>query len=215
MISIPIAPESIVDSDFALITHDHRDHCDEETLLPMSRASGSCLFIGPQSVILKLSSLGIDQDRLKLAKTHIDLTNDIKVHVVPSAHPDVTGDSQSGWAAVGYVIEFQGVKIYHAGDTSLCDEVIDCLKGLGGIDLALIPVNERNYMRDKQGILGNMTVREAFFFTEEIGAKTLIPTHWDMFAQNQVYQDEIELLYKKLEPKFELKFGEYKLKTLC
>ncbi len=215
LVPIPEAPEGIIDSDFVLLTHDHRDHCDDDTLTPMANASKSCLFIGPHKVIQKLQQLGFEENRFLLAKATLQLSNDITIHVVPSAHPIVEKNAQSGWNAIGYIIEYKGIKIYHAGDTSLCDEVIESVQVFGDIDIAMIPVNERNYMRDKQGIIGNMSVREAFYFAERIGAETLIPTHWDMFAQNQVYQEEIELLYQKLKPDFEISFGEIILNESC
>lgn len=215
LIPIPIRPENIIDSDFVLITHEHRDHCDDDTLIPMAKASKSCQFIGPHRVLQKLQQLGFEKNRLLLADTSIQVTNDIIIHVVPSAHPVVEKNAQFGWDAIGYIIGYQGIKIYHAGDTSLCDEVIESVQAFGDIDIAMIPVNERNYMRDKQGIIGNMSVREAFYFAEQIGAETLIPTHWDMFAQNQVYQEEIELLYQKLKPSFNLSFNEIILNQPC
>ena len=50
-----------------------------------------------------------------------------------------------------------------------------------------------------------MSVREAFQYAEEIGARTVIPIHWDMFEPNSVLPEEIELLYAKLQPDFRLR----------
>jgi len=105
---------------------------------------------------------------------------------------------------LGYVIKFGGVYIYHAGDTSVNDVVISELERFKNIDMALIPVNERNYYRERRGIIGNMSIREAFKFAEDIGANKVFPTHWDMFEQNSVFQKEIELMYELLSPEFEL-----------
>ena len=168
------------------------------------------MFIGPQAVCVKLSKYGIHRDRLIcVQKTSLNLTDHIKLHIVPSAHPEIkASDDGKGWQSVGYVIEFMGNRLYHAGDTSLREGVIDSVKFIGEIDIAMIPVNEQNYIRDKQGIIGNMTIREAFYLGEQLGVKTFIPTHWDMFEQNQVFKEEIELLYKLLSPSFELLFKE-------
>ena len=210
MVAAPFKPEEITDADFVLITHAHRDHCDEDTLLPLSGASKNAKFIGPDPVCTKLSNMGINKERIICVTVDpIDLTENIKVHIVPAAHPEVRlNDNGEGWQCVGYVIEASGRRIYHAGDTSLREEVIKSIKGVGGIDIGMIPVNEQNFMREKQGIIGNMTVREAFYLGEQIGVKTFIPTHWDMFEKNQVYKQEIELLYKLISPPFELMFKE-------
>jgi L-ascorbate metabolism protein UlaG (beta-lactamase superfamily) len=39
----------------------------------------------------------------------------------------------------------------------------------------------------------------------DIGVKILVPIHWDMFAPNSVYLEEIELLYRLMQPRFEMK----------
>jgi L-ascorbate metabolism protein UlaG (beta-lactamase superfamily) len=68
----------------------------------------------------------------------------------------------------------------------------------------MLPVNERNYYRDRAGIIGNMSVREAFAFAEEIGVDTVIPIHWDLFGPNSVLPDEIILVHRHLSPRFRL-----------
>ena len=40
--------------------------------------------------------------------------------------------------------------------------VIDALNALAPIAVAILPVNEFNFFRSRQGIVGNMSVREAF-----------------------------------------------------
>jgi len=206
LLPVSISPDKIKNADYVLITHNHMDHCDEDSLLPIKIASKSCQFIGPNKVINKLKQLGFENKRLIRANNIIKLSNDITVYIIPSAHPIIEKDESSGWHTIGYVIKYKNLKIYHAGDTSLCDEVIEAVQQHGEIDIAMIPVNEQNYMREKQGIIGNMSVREAFYFAEQIGTTTLIPTHWDMFSANQVYKEEIKLIYNKLKPNFTLQF---------
>ncbi|MNL04093.1 hypothetical protein D3C87_1246520 [compost metagenome] len=78
------------------------------------------------------------------------------------------------------------------------------MKALGRIDVAILPVNERNFFKERQGIIGNMSIREAFGLAEEIGAKHVLPMHWDMFAPNSVFEEEIRLVYELLNPPFEM-----------
>ena len=117
--------------------------------------------------------------------------------------PDQHGD----WRFVGYLLQWQERRLYHAGDTALTDQVFQHLSQLGPIDFAFLPVNEINYFRNRRGIIGNMSIREAFGLADELGISCVIPTHWDMFAANQVYREEIELLYEKLAPSFALKIN--------
>ncbi|MDV7398694.1 hypothetical protein RZS08_45230, partial [Arthrospira platensis SPKY1] len=86
--------------------------------------------------------------------------------------------------------------LYMAGDTRLCDELIDALKAAGPIHTAFLPVNEINYFRNRRGIIGNMSVREAFGLAQELGFEQVVAVHWDMFAINEVYPEEIRLVHQ-------------------
>lgn len=50
-----------------------------------------------------------------------------------------------------------------------------------------------------------MSEREPFRFVEKIGVSTLIPSRWDMFANNLEYKEEGEIIYKKESRDFNLK----------
>ena len=202
---IATSPDKYSSVDIILITHVHRDHCDEDSLVPISKASPTARFVAPPQAKSALISWGIDAARIiGVDQTFISLSPEVDLIVVPSAHPTVVKEDLGGFEAVGYIIKYDSYVIYHAGDTCLTDDVLASIKKHGKIDIAFIPVNECNYMRDADGIIGNMSVREAFYFAEQIGATTLVPTHWDMFAKNQTYLEEIELLYNKLKPPFAL-----------
>ncbi|MGE4056620.1 MAG: MBL fold metallo-hydrolase, partial [Vicinamibacterales bacterium] len=60
------------------------------------------------------------------------------------------------------------------------------------------------YYRDGRGIIGNMSVREAFQMAADLGVTTLVPMHWDLFAPNSVPREELALLYELLRPPFRL-----------
>jgi len=209
LVQIPISPAAVHDADYVLITHEHRDHCDLDTLLPLASASPQSIFVGPPPVIAILSEQGISDERLRLCRPRqpIALTKDLTAACVPSAHPIVESNDQGDWLYLGYLLRWRGRQLYHAGDTALTDEVYEHLKQAGRIDVAFLPVNEINYFRNRRGIIGNMSIREAFGLADELGIGCVVPTHWDMFAVNQVYREEIELLYKKLAPSFALKIN--------
>lgn len=203
---VPIHPSEVRDADWVLVTHAHLDHCDLNTLVPLASASMTCRFICPNEVAKLLICAGIERGRIVIAgRDWINLAGQVRVIAVPSAHPRVETDEEGYWRCVGYIVDYNGRRLYHGGDGSPDDDVIVRLKRLGPIDVAFIPVNERNFYRDKRGIIGNMSVREAFQMAADIGAKTLVPTHWDMFAPNSVYKEEIDLLFALIRPPFEMK----------
>lgn len=198
-----IEPSRVADADYVLITHAHMDHCDLKTLVPLAAASPSCRFICPNEVSKLLVKGGISRHRIILAEEEwINLGSGVRVMPVPAAHPQVERDGEGYLRCVGYVIEWEGHKLYHGGDGSPDDAVIKRLQQIGPLDVAFMPVNERNFYREKRGIIGNMSVREAFQMASEIGTKVLVPTHWDLFAPNSVYEEEIQLLYDLMHPPF-------------
>ena len=207
MFPAPVAPEAVRDADWIVLTHVHIDHCDPRTVGAISRASPLSHFVGPAPVLEVLRQQGLDESRMHLAPETdwFALGEAVSITAVPAAHPQVERDRQGRAQCVGYVLEYQGRRIYHAGDTSLADELMQRLKELAPIEIAFLPMNERNYFRARRGIIGNMTIREAFGLIDEIGVKVLVPTHWDMFEPNSVPREEIEFLYALLKPACELR----------
>lgn len=205
---IPFPPEKVTDADWVLITHGHIDHCDPLTLAPLAMASPQAKFVCPVSVMAKLHSLNIAPERIMIPSegTWIDLACSLRLATVPAAHPDIRRDELGHAQCLGFVIEHEDRRLYHAGDTSPHEELFTALKVLAPIDIAFLPVNERNFFRDRMGIIGNMSVREAFLMAQEIGVKTMVPMHWDMFAPNSVAREEIELLYRQMAPRFSMVF---------
>src|SRR6266498_2801128 len=87
---------------------------------------------------------------------------------------------------LGFVVEAEGLRIYHAGDTLADEELQDRLARLAP-DVALLPVNGRDHYREAQNIVGNMGPREAVSFATTVGAGLLVPMHYDMFPINLGY----------------------------
>lgn len=208
LIPIPIRPDEFDKIDWLLITHNHIDHCDPETILPLVEKFQDLKVLGPRPVCESLKKFGIKSDRFLLATNEwFSLGDDLRVKAVPAAHPMIEKHEDGTCSCIGFLVEYSGKKIYHSGDTSVDEVLIDILKTEGPIDAGFISVNERNYYRDKAGIIGNMSVREAFQFAIDINVSCFIPMHWDMFEANSVYIEEIELLYNKINPSFSLKIN--------
>ena len=182
------------------------DHCDPHTLPAMAKASPNAKFIGPWPVLQKLQEWGIENHRCTLAiETWQTLEHHgIKVIATPAAHLDIERDAEGRLSYIGFIIEFAGERIYIAGDTCVKQEIIDAVVAHAPIHTAVLPVNEHNYYRGKRGIVGNMSIREAFQFAEDVSAKNVVAVHWDMFAINAAYPEEIRLLHSLIKPNFKL-----------
>lgn len=202
----PIRAEQVGDATCVLVTHAHLDHCDPATLLPIAGRCPSCRFIASfEAAGLMADGMGIDAERVVIAGTDgIEISSDVVVRPVPAAHRELEADALGRPRYVGFLIEYSGLRIYHAGDGSVHPDVVKAVRRFGHIDVAMLPVNECNYYRRRRGIVGNMSVREAFGYAEEIGAGRVIPMHYDMFGPNCVYEDEILAVYRNAKPRFVL-----------
>lgn len=201
----PYPPSAVTDADWVLITHEHIDHCDPHTLPSLAQASPQARFAGPTPVLALLQRWGVAAGRCVPAReSWLEIAPGLRLHAVPAAHPSIERDGEGNLRCVGFVLEHRGRRVYLAGDTSVCEELLVALGAFDGIDIALLPVNERNYFRDRRGIIGNMSIREAFLLACETGIRKVVPVHWDMFNVNSVSPDEIQAVYDFMRPGFDL-----------
>ena len=204
-VPIPYKPEELTNIDFVLITHEHMDHCDPHTIPILAKANPECLFVGPRAVRDLLGQWGVEPDQIiPTPYDDMNLGKGFKVRSVAAAHPTIRRDNEGNYQAVGYFFTYNKRHLYVAGDTSACDELIEILKSLPKIDVALLPVNEDNFFRRRRGIVGNMSVREAFELAREVKIKEVVPVHWDMFECNNTSKEEILSIYNSKHWPFSL-----------
>lgn len=207
LISIPFAPETVNDADIVLISHIHQDHCDLDTLIPIYKNSIDSKFIGPRVVCEYLINNGFNQERVFVLTRNEFENNDVKIYYTLASHPVIELDSDNHPKYIGFIIDINGYKIYHSGDTSLCDEVVNSVLKYKPIKISCLPINEDNYKRRKAGIIGNMGVRDAIYFSEILEVEKMVPLHWDMFECNYVLQDEFNIIYSNTIKQFEVIFN--------
>ncbi len=204
-VPIKYKPEDLRNINWILISHEHIDHCDPHTIPILAEVNPKAKFIGPMNVRNKLKKWKIQKSRIiELKDKTINLIKGLDLLSVPAAHPKIAIDSDGYPKNVGWLISNKKTRIYISGDTSVHDNIISFLKKMPRIDVAILPVNEDNYFRRKRGIIGNMSIREAFGLTEELKIKKLFPVHWDMFEVNNSIPEEIEIIYKYYNWNFKL-----------
>ena len=204
---LPIAPSSITDASAVLVSHIHGDHCDHDTILPLARSSPQCRFLGPRAVIESLRAAGLEAAKtIVLNVDPVRLSGDVLVHPIPAAHKEIETDEAGFLRYLGFVLECGGKRLLHTGDSRVHESIVAKVRDIGPIDVAFLPVNECNFYRDQAGIVGNMSVRDAFRLAEDLHAEVVVPMHYDMFAANQTYAEEIQLIYDKTRPSFRLAF---------
>lgn len=147
-------------ADYILITHEHYDHFDPESVAALRKINS--VFIGPQSVASQLDEMAI---MLRPGEAHE--AQHLAVRAVPAYNTNKQFHPQED-DKLGFILELDGTRLYHAGDTDRIPE----MKNFGSIDIALLPVSG-TYV---------MTAEEAAGAAEDIQPKIAIPMHYGVIV---------------------------------
>lgn len=193
---VPIAPGAVRHAQVVFATHEHMDHADGATLGPLMAASSQAVLVtspGGRDVALEAD---VPAERIVLPRLGQPASiGGLRYTAIPAAHYSYEVDAEGHSRWMGFLLEWNGVTIYHSGDTIMIPEIAAALDGVR-IDLALLPINGRDYFRDQRNIVGNLWPGEAVQLAAQLGARVLIGVHNDLFAGNRVNPsllfDEIE-----------------------
>ena len=174
--------------DVVTSSHNHTDHLDGETLKPLLEANPEI------TVVVPAANREFAAERLKIESSRLTAIDDgttvdaAGFHIcgVPAAHETVERDEAGRCRFLGYVIQFGESAIYHSGDTVLYDGIVQRLRHWD-IDVAILPINGRAVERR---VAGNLWGREAAELAKDIGARHVIPCHYEMFEFNTAKPDE-------------------------
>lgn len=204
----PILPEHATHVSYYLITHEHLDHLDPTTIGPITKASPNVHFVTTGWCKGLLMDLDIADDRLMFppalqASTLPGTT--CRVTPVPCAHYEKEFDDHKGYRWLGFIIEWNGVTIYHSGDTLVYPGYIEMMKSLPAADIAMIAMNGRDYFREQIGIFGSLLPMEGAAIAKELGWDVVIPGHNDLFPNNTIPFGHIIEAFQTVVPRQKLK----------
>lgn len=180
-----IAPEKLGFIEVVSSSHNHTDHLDGGTLLPLLQVNPALTVIVPAAnVRFAADRLRVWPERLRSIHTDSDpvMVGPFTFYAIPSAHESLETDENGDHKFVGYVIEVGGKSIYHSGDCCIYDGLKERLKQWQP-DIAILPINGRDPAR---GVAGNFTSEEAARLGKDIGTGVVIPCHYEMFEFNTV-----------------------------
>jgi L-ascorbate metabolism protein UlaG (beta-lactamase superfamily) len=187
----PFAPDEIQRVDYVLCTHNHLDHLNLETLLPLARANPHAQLVIPAPCKSLLTGAGITEGRILAARAgeNLVLGGGITLAPVPAVHTRIVQDEgekdeNGDYTCLGFILKGEGLLIYHSGDTWVTPSLIRALKAWGPVDIAMLPINGTDWERTEENCIGNMSPLDAVKLARTLPIDLVFPAHYDLIAHN-------------------------------
>lgn len=174
--------------DIVTSSHNHTDHLDAATLVPLARANPGLRMVLPKA--------NIDFARTRLGDasppmTGLDDGKTVKVGPfefvgVAAAHDEIEVDEKGRCIYLGFIVKFGGFCVYHSGDTLWHDGLVEALRE-HCVWITMVPINGN---RPERRVAGNLNGTEAAALSKACEAVIAVPHHFDMFAFNTESPDE-------------------------
>ena len=180
-VSSPLEKMSKVD--YILLSHDHRDHMDEETLRAVAAKFPNAIFLAglrSEEPLLDWIAPGGMQTAGWFQRFDRLGTTDLKIYFVPVRHWSRRGLFDTNWRLWGgFVIESPAATIYFGGDSGYGRHYTEVRELFPKIDFFLIGIGAyepRWFMEPNHN--NPADAMKAFI---DSGAETLIPMHYGTF----------------------------------
>ncbi|MFY9311248.1 MAG: MBL fold metallo-hydrolase [Bacteroidia bacterium] len=165
-----------VKADYILFTHLHLDHFDMGVVEKCLKINGK--IIGYKKHQKEISKL--NRDYILLDSDESFEENDIIFKAAYSL--DGIGEEQTAW-----IVNYNGVKVFHGGDTIWHNQFWKLGKENPGINFAFLPINGAivNFQivgLEYCSIPASLTPEQAFNAAKLLHAEKLIPIHYGKFA---------------------------------
>jgi len=152
--------------DIVAVTHGHNDHFGETTRLCKKT-------VAVKEIAGYLRTKQVPVVSMNLGGTAlVDGVSFTMTQALHSSCVEEAGIAVNGGVPCGFVIGMDGVRVYHAGDTALFSD----MKLIGELyhpDVAILPIGGHYTMGPD----------EAMIAANYIGAKTVIPMHYNSFPE--------------------------------
>ncbi len=172
--------------DVLVLTHNHLDHTDPDTLVHYICGEKSVTVLAPEAAFEEARKIGNKNQNYVKFNRHTEWTQDgVKFTSVLAAHSDPH--------PIGVIIDDGEKKYYITGDTLYNTDIFGDIPD--GIDVLFMPVN---------GLGNNMNKTDAARFAKKINAKKVVPYHVGMFDDMTAEDLDVEnkvipTIYKEIE----------------
>lgn len=181
---VPINSENILDIDILLISYDHYDHLDYQTIKKIDSKVKN--YIVPLGVDSYLLSFGVNKEKIHTLKWWESITiNDIDYTLTPSRHYSGRNPLYSNatlWG--GYYFTNKKNSIYYTDDSEYTETFKEINKNCGDVDVLLADTGQYNnawssiHMNPYEALKAANGVNAKYYISVHIGTFTLSNHNW-------------------------------------
>jgi L-ascorbate metabolism protein UlaG (beta-lactamase superfamily) len=188
-----VKAEDFPELDIVLITHDHYDHLDHQSILKLKDKTR--LFITSLGVGAHLEKWGVPALKItELVWGEEVLASGLKFTALPARH--FTGRqfkrNQSAWSA--FMLQTASAKLYLGGDSGYDSHFKAAGDAYGPFDLVILECGQYNAYWPYIHMFPEYTVQAAL----DLKARVLLPVHWGKFTlAMHDWNDPIKRVVKK------------------
>ena len=170
--------------DVIVLTHEHLDHTDPDTLEHYLGKEGKITVLASPGAWEKIRGFGNGHNYVRFSR-HTEWTvGGVRFTAVKAEH--------SSYEPIGVIIEADGKKYYHTGDTLYNSEIFADIPD--GIFAMMAVINGKG---------NNMNETDALRMAEKVAPKYFVPMHWglhdDMHPDAGIYSSTIvPKIYKEI-----------------
>jgi L-ascorbate metabolism protein UlaG (beta-lactamase superfamily) len=207
MSELVIDPVKLEKINVVTSSHNHTDHLDAATLVPILDKNPHIKFIIPEA------NRDFVVDRIKCASDFpIGINEDQSITIgkftiigLPAAHNAIERDDLSQCRFMCYIVQFGDYSVFHSGDT-LWYEGLELKLTYYHLDLAFLPINGN---KPERKVAGNLDYTEAAQLGKIARINCVIPHHYGMFEFNTEDPENFKMACEKLNTPFKiLELGE-------
>ena len=191
----PITLQDLPKIDAVLISHDHYDHLDMNTIIQLA-AQGTHFFV-PLGIGAHLIKWNVPENQIQELEWWQDqMVGEVKIICTPTRHYSGRGltDNKatlwSSWSVIGPQHRF-----YYSGDTGYSKHFKEIGERFGPFDMSFIKVGA--YGPGAGWIDIHMSPEDAVRAHKEVQARRMFPVHWGTF--NLAYHDWDEPIKRTLQ----------------
>ncbi len=174
---LPIEIDQIPEIDAVLISHDHYDHLDYESIQKLKHKVN--MFYTPLGVGVHLQEWGVEKERIVeldwWQETQFEGLNFVCTPAQHFSGRGLTDRAKTLWSS--WVIKSQTDAIFFSGDSGYGDHFKEIGEKYGPFDFAMMECGQYNEMWSDIHMFPEETVQAGI----DVRAKTIMPIHWGAF----------------------------------